>query len=165
MSVHSELWEISARRLVGWFGVLVASCGGAATGGDIGAGGGPGVDAGPFSDSGSSALPAFAVVTNRYDNDRTGANTHETILNTSNVAAPDKFGLLFSRLYEGNAYAQPLYVGGLAIARRQAQRGVRRHFDEPGLRLRRRRSVGHDPLLVKQSRRSATSPSGAAMTA
>jgi hypothetical protein len=63
------------------------------------------------SDSGTS----FAVVTNRYDNGRTGANTNETVLNTTNVA-PGKFGLLFSRLYDGNPYGQPLYVGGLTIA-------------------------------------------------
>jgi len=64
------------------------------------------------SDSGAS----FAVVTNRYDNDRTGANTQETILNKTNVAAAGRFGLLFSRQYDGNPYAQPLYVGGLTIA-------------------------------------------------
>jgi len=57
---------------------------------------------------------SFAVVTNRYDNDRTGANTQEPFLTTSNVRA-GQFGLLFSRLYDGNAYAQPLYVPGLAI--------------------------------------------------
>jgi hypothetical protein len=69
--------------------------------------------AGGNSDSGTPPDPGFAVVTNRYDNDRTGANTHETILNTTNVAS--NFGLLFSRQYDGNPYAQPLYVAGLDI--------------------------------------------------
>jgi hypothetical protein len=118
MSVESELSERAARRLVGWFGILVASCGGGTSAGELGAGGQAGADAetAAGSDGGSLAPPPFAVLTNRYDNDRTGANTRETILDTSNVAAPGRFGLLFSRMYEGNAYAQPLYVGGLAIA-------------------------------------------------
>jgi hypothetical protein len=68
---------------------------------------------GPAADAGPPPAP-FAVLTNRYDNNRTGANTQETILNTSNVK-PGQFGLLFSRLYDGNPYAQPLYVPGLAI--------------------------------------------------
>jgi len=55
------------------------------------------------------------VVTNRYDNNRTGANTQEPFLNTSNVKA-GQFGLLFSRMYDGNPYAQPLYIPGLAIS-------------------------------------------------
>jgi hypothetical protein len=54
------------------------------------------------------------VVTDRYDTFRTGANTRETILTTSNVNATS-FGLLFSRLIDGNPFAQPLYVPGLTI--------------------------------------------------
>jgi hypothetical protein len=78
--------------------------GGDATAGGMGGSGGTGVSAG------------FAVLTNRYDNERTGANTHETILSATNVGTAGKFGLLFSRLYDGNPYAQPLYVPGLTIA-------------------------------------------------
>jgi hypothetical protein len=94
------------------------SNGGAGGEGDdasVGSGGsGSGDDAGQGGAGGSSPT-GFAVVTNRYDNERTGVNPTETILNTTNVATPGKFGLLFSRLYDGNAYAQPLYVGGLDI--------------------------------------------------
>jgi hypothetical protein len=54
------------------------------------------------------------VWTNRYDNDRSGANTAETSLTTANVQSP-KFGLLFSRTLDGIAQAQPLYVPGLTI--------------------------------------------------
>lgn len=60
----------------------------------------------------------FAVTTSRYGNDRTGANTSETVLNTSNVK-PGIFGLLFRRQYDGNPYAQPLYVPGLTIGGRK----------------------------------------------
>ena len=91
-------------------------------GGEAAVSGGPTSSAGNSgaSSSGGTGDPvtgtAFSVLTNRYDNDRTGANTHETVLNASNVAATGRFGLLFSRLYDGNPYAQPLYVGGLTIA-------------------------------------------------
>ncbi len=49
------------------------------------------------------------VLTNRYDNARTGANLNETILNHANVNV-DQFGKLFTRTVEGDIYAQPLYV-------------------------------------------------------
>jgi outer membrane protein assembly factor BamB len=61
------------------------------------------------------ALTGLAVTTSRYDNLRTATNTHETVLNAGNVK-PGGFGLLFSRQYDGNPYAQPLYVEGLTIA-------------------------------------------------
>src|SRR5439155_17508465 len=50
----------------------------------------------------------------RYDNTRSYTNTRETILTTSNVNA-GSFGLLFTRLIDGNPYAQPLYVSGLTV--------------------------------------------------
>ncbi|MDP9033393.1 MAG: hypothetical protein M3O50_01180 [Myxococcota bacterium] len=56
----------------------------------------------------------FAVTTNRYDNGRSGTNLAETTLTTSNVNK-NLFGLLFSRVVDGGIYAQPLYVGNLAI--------------------------------------------------
>src|SRR5215471_8593326 len=56
------------------------------------------------------------VLTQAYSQARTGANTGETILNTSNVN-PGQFGKLFSRAVDGFIYAQPLYVSGLAIPR------------------------------------------------
>jgi hypothetical protein len=57
----------------------------------------------------------FAVLTNRYDNARTGVNAGETQLTQSNVNVAH-FGQLFSRTVEGQIYADPLYVGGLSIA-------------------------------------------------
>jgi hypothetical protein len=53
-------------------------------------------------------------LTNRYNNARTGANTQETILNTSNVNS-NTFGFLFSMSVTGRVYGQPLYVSGLTI--------------------------------------------------
>ena len=64
------------------------------------------------------ALPAcaqVAVLTAHYDNARTGANVHETILNTTNVT-PSKFGKLYSYDVDASVFAQPLYVPGVAIA-------------------------------------------------
>jgi hypothetical protein len=56
----------------------------------------------------------LTVTTNRYDNGRSGWNSKETILNTTNVKSA-AFGLLFSRPYMGKVYNMPLYVGGLTI--------------------------------------------------
>jgi hypothetical protein len=58
--------------------------------------------------------PTADVLTNRYDNARTGFNLAETVLNTGNVN-PAQFGLLFSRAVDGQVYAQPLVVSGLAL--------------------------------------------------
>jgi hypothetical protein len=49
---------------------------------------------------------------NRYDNATTGANTHESALNASNVTAAS-FGRLYSYYVDGAVYAQPLYVPAL----------------------------------------------------
>lgn len=64
-----------------------------------------------------SATPAWSavhVLQSRYDLSRTGANTQETILNTSNVNVK-QFGQLFSYPVDGDVYAQPLYVSNLEI--------------------------------------------------
>src|SRR5574341_1050977 len=53
-------------------------------------------------------------LTQHNDNQRTGANLNETILNTSNVR-PGSFGKLFTRVVDGHIYAQPLYVPGVSI--------------------------------------------------
>ena len=54
------------------------------------------------------------VVTWHYDNGRTGANTHETILTPANVASKT-FGVLFSHLVDGFVSGQPLYLPGVNI--------------------------------------------------
>ena len=57
----------------------------------------------------------FSVTTRSYNSQRTGANSNETFLNTSNVNS-SKFGMLFSRPVDGEVYAQPLYLPNLNIA-------------------------------------------------
>jgi len=54
------------------------------------------------------------VVTNRYNNARTGANTSETTLKVSNVNS-STFGALFSLPVNGSVYAEPLYVQNVTI--------------------------------------------------
>ena len=61
------------------------------------------------------AVPTLAQVTTwQYDNARTGANLHETILTPGNVNA-SHFGKLFSLRVEGDIYAQPLYLPSVEI--------------------------------------------------
>jgi hypothetical protein len=55
-----------------------------------------------------------SIVTQHNDNGRTGQNTSETILNTSNMNAT-QFGKLFALPVDGLVYAQPLYVPSLTI--------------------------------------------------
>jgi hypothetical protein len=59
--------------------------------------------------------PETAIVTNLYDNTRSGATSAEKVLNATNVAAKNKFGLLFSRKVDGFVYGHVLYVPGLTI--------------------------------------------------
>jgi outer membrane protein assembly factor BamB len=54
------------------------------------------------------------VLVGRYDKRGTGANLHESVLNTSNVN-PSSFGKLFSYEVEGFVYAQPLIVSGISV--------------------------------------------------
>ena len=61
-----------------------------------------------------SALAQSSVLTQHNDNARTGQNTAETILNTSNVNV-NQFGKLFALPSDGQVYAQPLYVPGVTI--------------------------------------------------
>src|ERR1035437_9626561 len=63
------------------------------------------------------AFTAFGqtpVLTQHNDVSRTGQNTTETILNTTNVNV-SQFGKLFSLPTDGQVYAQPLYVPGVTI--------------------------------------------------
>lgn len=54
------------------------------------------------------------ILTNRYDDARTGANLSETKLNTSTVSV-NNFGKLWTYSIDGSVFAQPLYVPGLTI--------------------------------------------------
>ena len=64
--------------------------------------------------SGVAAMAQVNVYTRSYDTARTGANLQETILTPANVN-PTSFGKLFTVKTDGEIYAQPLYVSGLAI--------------------------------------------------
>ncbi len=55
------------------------------------------------------------VLTHMNDNNRTGANTSETILTPANVTT-SQFGKLWSYAVNGATYAEPLYVSGVTIA-------------------------------------------------
>lgn len=63
--------------------------------------------------------PQVNVLVNRYDRFTTGANTGETILNSSNVNV-STFGKLYSYYVDGAVYGQPLYLAGLEIPGRGA---------------------------------------------
>ncbi len=66
----------------------------------------------------STVLPnahAVDMLTQHNDQFRTGANTSETQLTPANVNST-QFGKLFSYAVDGNVFAQPLYVSGLAIS-------------------------------------------------
>jgi hypothetical protein len=62
----------------------------------------------------NAASSAVSVLTQHNDNARTGQNTSETILNTTNVNTA-QFGKLFAMPADGQVYAQPLYVPGVTI--------------------------------------------------
>ena len=61
------------------------------------------------------AVEAVDVLTQHNDNLRTGANLSEYVLTVSNVNT-GQFGKLFSRVVDGQMYAQPLYVHCLTIS-------------------------------------------------
>ena len=63
----------------------------------------------------TQAAGQASVLTQHNDVGRTGQNTQETILNTTNVNVAH-FGKLFSLAVQGQVYAQPLYVPGVNIA-------------------------------------------------
>src|SRR5256885_1228127 len=67
-------------------------------------------------DCSPSPFTPVDVVTQHNDNQRTGANLHETILTPANVHSGN-FGRLFVRSVTGQPYSQPLYVHDLAFPR------------------------------------------------
>ncbi|HEY0703899.1 MAG TPA: chitobiase/beta-hexosaminidase C-terminal domain-containing protein [Candidatus Acidoferrales bacterium] len=60
------------------------------------------------------ALAQTPILTQHYDNGRTGQNVGETILTPANVNSTT-FGKLFTLSVDGYVYAQPLYVPGVPI--------------------------------------------------
>jgi outer membrane protein assembly factor BamB len=65
--------------------------------------------------AGVPPIPAgFHVLTNRYDNARSGSNPHETTLTTTNVNRA-MFGLKYTAPVTGRVYGHPLYVSGLMV--------------------------------------------------
>ncbi len=60
--------------------------------------------------------PAVAqtMITSQFDNARTGANLHETILTPRNVNA-QQFGRIFTLKTDGDIYTQPLFLSGVEI--------------------------------------------------
>lgn len=64
-----------------------------------------------FANAKSRPTQRVSVLTQRYDNARSGTNLSETLLNTKNVSAKSQtFGKLFSVAVDGNVFAQPLYA-------------------------------------------------------
>ena len=64
--------------------------------------------------AGPRAAASLNVLTYHNDNARTGANTAETVLTPANVNACG-FGKVFSLPVDGQIYAEPLYMSGVAI--------------------------------------------------
>src|SRR5277367_1095228 len=62
-----------------------------------------------------SVYAQTSILTQHYDNARTGQNTNETILTPANVNSTT-FGKLFALGVDSYVYAQPLYVPGVPVS-------------------------------------------------
>ncbi len=71
--------------------------------------------AGPAAPGGPPAPRETAVLTQKNDAARLGWSSHETVLDTSSVQA-GRFGKRLSYPVDGQVYAQPLFVPGLAVS-------------------------------------------------
>jgi len=69
------------------------------------------------------ACAQLNVLTNNYDNNRTGSNLAETSLTPSNVSV-NTFGKLLSYTVDGSIEGQVLYVSNVAVSGSTAQRNV-----------------------------------------
>ena len=101
------------------------------------------------------------VLTQHNDNQRTGANLSESVLNVSNVSA-SRFGKLFARRVDGQIYAQPLLPGVAVPGVGTPQRRLRRDPRKTGLRVRRRRRGGLDPAVASEPRAGGLLQAGVA---
>jgi len=64
--------------------------------------------------TGTASAGSTAVLTSHNDQVRSGANTTEVLLNTTNVNQ-NQFGLKYSYAVDGQIYAQPLYMPNVPI--------------------------------------------------
>jgi len=64
---------------------------------------------------GRADLASIDVLTQRYDNARSGANLQETTLSPATFDTPGRFRKQFEIAVDGHVYAQPLYVPGLTF--------------------------------------------------
>ncbi len=71
----------------------------------------------------AAAFSQISVLTQHYDNARTGQNIQETVLTPANVN-PNQFGLLFSQPLDGQMPAQALYVPNVFIPALNATHNV-----------------------------------------
>src|SRR5580658_4230738 len=71
----------------------------------------------------ASVFAQTPVLTQHYDNARTGQNTSETILTPANVN-PAQFGKLFTQSLDGQEAGQPLYVPNVFIPALNATHNV-----------------------------------------
>ena len=70
-----------------------------------------------------SLMAQVNVLTYHNNNSRTGENLNENFLRPANVNATS-FGKLFTYTVDGDVYAQPLYVSGLAVPSRGTHNAV-----------------------------------------